>query len=617
MRGWLGRALSLLALWLLAQAALAQDDPPGRVGRLAALQGEVWVLEPGRGEWIAALPNRPFTGGERLHTAPGASAELRIGSTTVFLGAQTEFEALRLDDERLQFRLQRGQMALRVPSPEVAAELEVLHPEARFRPLRAGFYRIDRLAEASDATVWRGALQVEAHNLSLTLQVGQRAAFWRDGPLGDTTRQWLAPAQDEFALAVQRQDQVLAQLAPSDLVPAEMTGAEDLQRYGSWTPHPEFGAVWVPTVVAAGWAPYRQGQWVWQPPWGWTWVDAAPWGFAPFHYGRWLWWSNRWCWTPGPRVVRPVFAPALVGWVGRPPVPGAGWGGRPPPPQGWVPLGPREAYRPDYRASPRLVQRLNPYPAGQPAAFVNRSVPGAVTTWPGARPQSDEASAQPDERVIRRPPPEPGRRQDMPGRPDHPDRDAAAPRGPWPPAGPPPSPLPQTAPSRPPAPAFATQQADDMATRRHGQDLDGRPDASGRPGREQMRPRAAMPQAEAPAPPQVVPPRPPPAAMPMPAPGHTPMQVAPPAPSPQTPAPPQWAPPRPPPAAPPVRAPMPPPMPPPMQAALPAMPAAGAGPFGGGRPAQPEGRQRGGDADRPDPDARRRTPESRGNPRER
>jgi hypothetical protein len=23
-------------------------------------------------------------------------------------------------------------------------------------------------------------------------------------------------------------------------------------------------------------------------PWGWTWVDNAPWGFAPFHYGRWV-----------------------------------------------------------------------------------------------------------------------------------------------------------------------------------------------------------------------------------------------------------------------------------------------------------------------------------------
>ena len=23
-------------------------------------------------------------------------------------------------------------------------------------------------------------------------------------------------------------------------------------------------------------------------PWGWTWVDDAPWGFAPFHYGRWV-----------------------------------------------------------------------------------------------------------------------------------------------------------------------------------------------------------------------------------------------------------------------------------------------------------------------------------------
>ena len=289
---WL-QTLKLLLLWLLAGAVQAQDDPPGRVGRLAALQGEVWVLEPGQGEWVAALPNRPFTGGERLATGPGGAAELRIGSTTIFLGAQTEFEALRLDDERLQLRLQRGQMALRLQSPEVAAELEVAHPEAHFRALRPGLYRIDRLAEASDASVWRGELQVDGHNLSMILYAGQRAAFWRDGALGDTTRQWLTQQEDEFAIGVQREDRALAQVTPMPL-PAEMTGIEDLQRYGSWQQHPEVGAVWIPTVVGAGWAPYRQGQWVWLRPWGWTWVDAAPWGFAPFHYGRWLWWGNRW-----------------------------------------------------------------------------------------------------------------------------------------------------------------------------------------------------------------------------------------------------------------------------------------------------------------------------------
>jgi len=433
MRGCLGRALGLLALWLLAGVAQAQDDPPGRVGRLAALHGEVWVQEAGQGEWIEALPNRPFTGGERLATAAGASAELHIGSTTVFLGEQTEFEALRLDDERLQFRLQRGRMALRLQSHEVAAELEVLHLEARFMLRRAGFYRVDRLAETSDVTVWRGEMQVEAHNLSLTLHAGQRAAFWREGSLGDTTRQWLTPQQDDFALTAQREDQARAQLMPSELVPAEMTGVEDLQRYGSWQQHPEVGAVWIPSVVASGWAPYRHGQWAWVRPWGWTWVDAAPWGFAPFHYGRWLWWGNRWCWTPGPRVQRPVYAPALVGWVGARPPPGGAWGGRPPPAHGWVPLAPREAYTPGYRVSPGHLKRLNPHlPAGPlPApAFVNRGAPDAVTGLPSLHgaPRPPAASLRRGDPARGPWPVDPDLAQPRPQRPQADRREHVAPR---------------------------------------------------------------------------------------------------------------------------------------------------------------------------------------------
>ena len=26
------------------------------------------------------------------------------------------------------------------------------------------------------------------------------------------------------------------------------------------------------------WAPYRHGYWRWIEPWGWTWIDDAPWG---------------------------------------------------------------------------------------------------------------------------------------------------------------------------------------------------------------------------------------------------------------------------------------------------------------------------------------------------
>jgi hypothetical protein len=58
-------------------------------------------------------------------------------------------------------------------------------------------------------------------------------------------------------------------------------------------------------------------------------------------------------------VVRPVYAPALVGFVG-----GAGFGvgvgfGSGFSGVAWFPLGPRDVYVPGYRASPRYVQNIN------------------------------------------------------------------------------------------------------------------------------------------------------------------------------------------------------------------------------------------------------------------
>ncbi len=107
--------------------------------------------------------------------------------------------------------------------------------------------------------------------------------------------------------------------------------------------------MWVPRVDA-GWAPYRQGHWAWISPWGWTWIDDASWGFAPFHYGRWAYLGNHWCWVPGPIAVRPVYAPALVVFVG------GGPGGRN---VGWFPLGPREVFVPGYHVSREYVTRVN------------------------------------------------------------------------------------------------------------------------------------------------------------------------------------------------------------------------------------------------------------------
>ena len=391
----LRRARALLGLTtvallgLCAGPAWAEDDPPGRVGRVAELQGSVSWYDSEQGVWSDAERNRPLTSGDRLSTGAQSRAELRVGSTVLRLSAGTEIEVNRLDDERMIFQLHSGSLALRVRSREVAREIEVLTTEARLRPDRAGHYRFDRSDDATYAGAWRGALRID-DPAGFIIETGQRAELWREGRQGRQLRfAWSNLPSDAFGEWVARDEQRDERSASSRYVSPEMTGAEDLDRHGRWERHDEYGAVWFPIDVRAEWAPYRYGHWAWVRPWGWTWVDEAPWGFAPFHYGRWVSWRGRWGWVPGDYVARPVYAPALVAWVG-----GAGFsvsiniGG---PTIGWVPLAPREWYVPHYRHTPVYVERINPYPPGRrherpvhtgPIMYNNQGVPGAVTVVP-------------------------------------------------------------------------------------------------------------------------------------------------------------------------------------------------------------------------------------------
>jgi hypothetical protein len=386
LRSVVGICAALLGLALLWPAhAFAQDDPPGRVGRLADAQGGVFWFDPEDGRWTDAERNRPLTEGDRIATAPDARAELRVGSTTLRLGADSELEVLRLDDERMVFQLHGGRLALRVRSREVAREIEIATPEVRLRPTRSGHYRIDRVDDTTYAGVWRGELVVDDPQ-GFAIVGGQRSELWRDGRTNALRSGSGALPEDGFgAWAVREDRRDDERSASSRYVSSEMTGAEDLAAYGRWEQHVEYGAIWYPLQVQVGWAPYRYGRWGWVRPWGWTWIDDARWGFAPFHYGRWVWWGGRWGWVPGPYVVRPVFAPALVAWVG-----GSHWsagvqiGG---PPVGWVPLAPREVYQPWYRHTPRYGDRINTHSHPRPPApRPQPGFPGTAPPRPGAQP---------------------------------------------------------------------------------------------------------------------------------------------------------------------------------------------------------------------------------------
>jgi hypothetical protein len=412
---------ALLALTLgffaLAASNPAWADPPGRVGRIASFDGNVWLFDDEQQEWVQARRNRPLTEGDRLSAERGARAEVQIGSGTLRLDGATDIEFTHLDDSRVHVRVLGGSVALRVRGSQSAREFALITQEGRYEPLRPGHYRVDVEERSSLGETLAGAMRFEAQDSVLEISDGQRAEFWQErGTTGGVTHySWSQPSSDRFGDWVAREDREDTR-DRNRYVSDEMTGGDDLDRHGRWDRHPEYGAVWYPTVVTAGWAPYRYGHWAYVRPWGWTWVDDAPWGFAPFHYGRWVNYGGRWGWCPGQYVARPVYAPALVAWFGGSNVRvGVGIG----PAVGWVPLAPREIYYPGYYHSPTYVRGVNrtherwygpnpryerPVPTG-PVMYTNQGVAGGVTVVPqnvmqGRQPISSRVVMPVDGRTV-------------------------------------------------------------------------------------------------------------------------------------------------------------------------------------------------------------------------
>jgi hypothetical protein len=399
----------LLLFFGLAPALLAQADPPERIARLNFLQGAVSYLPAGGGEadWVTATLNRPMTTGDRLWADSDGRSELHIGSNAVRMNRSTGISFLNLDNTTVQIRLSEGSMILHVRHLDPGDRWEVDTPNVAFSVLRPGDYRIDASPDAGQtvATVRQGEGEVLGGGRSWQVISDQQVILTGAESLGYDLRDADAQPLTDFDRWARIRDEREDRITSSRYVSREMTGYEDLDAYGVWTRVPEYGWCWRPSAVSAGWAPYRYGHWIWIAPWGWTWVEDEPWGFAPFHYGRWANYQGGWLWVAGPMVARPVYAPALVAWVGgggfRLSVSlGAGGG------IGWFPLGPREVFLPSYQVSERYVTSVNVTNTVVDRAtvvnvynnrnvqnlnYVNRAAPNAVTivahdTFVNARP---------------------------------------------------------------------------------------------------------------------------------------------------------------------------------------------------------------------------------------
>jgi uncharacterized protein DUF6600 len=419
--GWCSAVIGLaLLMVILPTRAGAQyegqdqqqlDDPPSRVARLGYMVGSVSFQPAGEADWVQAVANRPMTTGDKLWADKDSRAELQLGAAVIRLSANTGFSFLNLDDNTVQIQLTSGAINLRVRRLDRDDSYEIDTPNLAFTVSQPGSYRVEASEDGtySVVAIREGRGEATGNGQTYTLHSGQRGTF--DGTDSLNAEVIDIGGRDQFDNWAYDRDRRYDGSRSAQYLSHDVVGYEDLDDNGDWHDDSNYGHVWFPNRVAAGWAPYHEGHWDWIPPWGYTWVDDSAWGYAPFHYGRWVTVGGRWGWVAGPVAVRAVYAPALVVFIGG--GGGVGFGGN----VGWFPLGPREVYVPSYHVSRDYVNRVNISNTTvnnvqitnvynttlinkttniTNVTYVNRNVRGAVT----AVPQRTFAGAQPVARAA-------------------------------------------------------------------------------------------------------------------------------------------------------------------------------------------------------------------------
>jgi hypothetical protein len=317
-----GALLLMVAVGVGPGPAVAQDrgdeanpTPP----RLAFVEGDVSFWRPGAEDWAPAQVNTPLAEGDELYADTGGRIELQIGPRAfVRAGGDTQIGLETLDVGYLQFKLTGGRIALDLKQLPEGQTVEIDTPAAAVIIDEPGYYRVDVDDRGTSFAVRRGRATVVASDGTETEVGANQRGFLGSNDTGLADLQPIGELDEWDLWNDARTSRLPERPRSAEYVSRHVTGVDDLDEYGDWREEPRYGRVWVPRNVGPDWAPYSTGRWVYDPYYDWTWVDDAPWGWAPYHYGRWVHVGGYWGWAPGPVVVQPAYAPALVAFFSAP-----------------------------------------------------------------------------------------------------------------------------------------------------------------------------------------------------------------------------------------------------------------------------------------------------------
>lgn len=342
---------------LVSGAAAHAAEPPIGGAWLSAVEGVAQIQFAEDPNWQAASASMPLLPGDRLQLGPGGRIEILLSNATAIrLGPGSAATVVAVppadagQDGTAEMDLDADRAIVATGDGEPTRPVVTLNtPGTRIQVYpRSHLHAQVAAADATDVMLREGAATVESLGsviplrIGETLRIGRGATFLVANHPSDDFDRWSESRDHAFAGTPAGSPYLPAPLAPY---------ATDLSRYGQWTSVPEYGYVWQPTVVAAGWVPFTDGHWAWRGG-TWVWIPREAWGWVPFHYGRWRWDRFlRWYWVP-PRARRIAWCPGAVAWIQT-----AGH-------VAWLPLAPGETF---YGSRPHGFRRA----AAPPATLVN------------------------------------------------------------------------------------------------------------------------------------------------------------------------------------------------------------------------------------------------------
>lgn len=257
-----------LFAWLLAGLALAattsvaRAEPLARAGHVTDVVGTAWVLDPNTRTWAPLQRNQMVAQGDQLRTAPLSRVTLRVGSSTLWLDAQTELFVLQMNDAAFTLRLLAGDMALRLRDAQAAQATRVQTREGVVSQPMEGLIRIAQSNRVTRVGVLQGRAQFDsdpgAPLQRAWLREGEQAGFvWDESARMERE----SPSQDGFSVWFINRDLVESGLAPQQAetyyVPREVAPPENPPRYESrGTTVIEMGRIWIPTPAVRRWEPH-------------------------------------------------------------------------------------------------------------------------------------------------------------------------------------------------------------------------------------------------------------------------------------------------------------------------------------------------------------------------